>query len=188
MHIYNVRAALRDTFYGEPTILYGTPGEDARALAALSAGVTRLRAMNGRHYWYFFVKDIQTIPGYDVWVNSPNQRIMLDKDTLVDGNKHYSKNTCCFITHAESNQDVAKRHPDKIKKAQAAIKDNHSKKIYAINVTTNESILFNSQKEASRELGVLASHIWMILSEDPKYVSNKTVKDKNGTRWTFKVA
>ena len=59
MHIYNVRAALRDTFYGEPTILYGTPGEDARALAALSAGVTRLRAMNGRHYWYFFVKDIK---------------------------------------------------------------------------------------------------------------------------------
>ncbi len=59
MHIYNVKAALRDKFYGEPTILYGTPKMDARALAALLAGVTRLRALDGRHYWYFFVKDIK---------------------------------------------------------------------------------------------------------------------------------
>ena len=59
MHIYNLKAALRDNFYGEPTILYGTPIQDARALASLSGGITRLRAMNGRHYWYFFVKDIK---------------------------------------------------------------------------------------------------------------------------------
>ena len=59
MHIYNVKAALRDTFYGEPSVLYGTRENDARALASLSGGVTHLRAMNGRHYWYFFVKDIK---------------------------------------------------------------------------------------------------------------------------------
>lgn len=59
MHIYDVKMGLRDTFYGEPLVLFGTPHQDARALAALSCGVLQLRAMNGRHYWYFFIKDIK---------------------------------------------------------------------------------------------------------------------------------
>mgnify|MGYP003312060118 CR=1 FL=1 len=59
MHIYDVKMALRDTFYGEPSVLYGAPHQDANALAALSCGIFQLRAMNGRHYWYFFMKDIK---------------------------------------------------------------------------------------------------------------------------------
>ena len=59
MHIYDVKMTLRDTFYGEPSVLFGTPHQDACALAVLSSGVFRLRAMNGRHYWYFFIKDIK---------------------------------------------------------------------------------------------------------------------------------
>ncbi|MBR2393552.1 MAG: hypothetical protein IKB05_03610 [Alphaproteobacteria bacterium] len=59
MHIYNVKAALRDTFYGEQSVLYGTRRQDARALASLSGGVIRLRATNGHRYWYFFVKDVK---------------------------------------------------------------------------------------------------------------------------------
>ena len=59
MHIYDVKMALRDTFYGEPSVLFGTPHQDANALVALSCGIFRLRAMNGRHYWYFFMKDIR---------------------------------------------------------------------------------------------------------------------------------
>lgn len=42
--------------------------------------------------------------------------IMLDKDTLVKGNKLYSKETCCLISHADSNRDVAERHPEILKK------------------------------------------------------------------------
>ncbi len=59
MNFYNIKTALRDTFYGEPTILYGTPRQDARALAFLSCGTRRVRALNGHHYWYLFVKDIK---------------------------------------------------------------------------------------------------------------------------------
>ena len=58
MHIYNIKAALKDAFYGTPTILGWTPKQDARALAAMSIGVSHLRASNGQAYWYFFLKDI----------------------------------------------------------------------------------------------------------------------------------
>ena len=57
MHIYDVKMTLRDTFYGEPSVLYGEPQQDARALAALSHGVLNLRARNHQYYWYFFLKD-----------------------------------------------------------------------------------------------------------------------------------
>ena len=57
MHIYDVKMWLRDTFYGEPSVLYGEPQQDARALAALSRGVLNLRARNRQYYWYFFLKD-----------------------------------------------------------------------------------------------------------------------------------
>lgn len=134
-----------------------------------------------------FVNDIKELDGYEVWKNSPHQRMMLDKDTLIEGNKHYSKRTCRFITHTESNQDVARRHPDVIQNAANIAKELFGKKIRAINVDTNESIMFNSQKEAARELNVLASHIWMILSQDEKYISNKTTKSPDGTKWTFEI-
>ena len=58
MNFYNIKTALRDTFYGEPRVLYGTRDLDARALASLSCGTKRVRATNGRRYWYLFVKDI----------------------------------------------------------------------------------------------------------------------------------
>ncbi len=59
MHTYNVTAKLKDTFYGVPMILGGTRGQDARALGAMSVGMVRMRATNGRHYWYYFLKDIK---------------------------------------------------------------------------------------------------------------------------------
>ena len=132
-----------------------------------------------------FVNDIKYLKGYDMWEENPHKRMMLDKDTLIEGNKHYSKDTCCFLTHAESNRDVAKRHPEKNKKAGDVVKEKYGKKIKAIDLSTNESIIFDSQKEAARELDILASHIWMILSKDEKYISNKTTKSPDGTKWTF---
>ena len=59
MHIYNVKAALKDTFYGESGVLYGNQGQDVRALALMSAGIFQIRATNGYSYWYYFLKDIK---------------------------------------------------------------------------------------------------------------------------------
>ena len=54
MHIYNVKAALKDTFYGEPGVLYGNQGQDVRALALMSAGIFQIRATNGGHIGIIF--------------------------------------------------------------------------------------------------------------------------------------
>lgn len=56
---YNIKSALKDKFYGVPSLLGWTRGQDARALAELSCGATYTRAMNGHHYWYIFIKDIE---------------------------------------------------------------------------------------------------------------------------------
>lgn len=134
-----------------------------------------------------FEKDIQELDGYSLWKNNPNTGVMLDKDTKVLGNKHYSKDTCCFLSHADSNRDVYNRHPESQLKAAMAFGDKYGKPIRAININDGSIIEFKSKKEAGRELGILPANIWMILSDDPKYSSNTKAKDKNGNIWTFEL-
>lgn len=56
-----------------------------------------------------FAKDIQELPGYEMWRDNPNQRIALDKDSRIDGNKKYCPEACCFLTAADSTRDVVYR-------------------------------------------------------------------------------
>ena len=104
--------------------------------------------------------------------------MMLDKDTIIEGNKHYSKDTCRFITHTESNQDVSRRHPENIQKAQQAFVENASGPVRFTNTKTNEVIDFLSLKEGCRVLNLNLRNAWMVLSE--KYHSHHTI---NG--WTI---
>lgn len=135
-----------------------------------------------------FEQDIQLLEGYDLWKNNPKQGIMLDKDIKMPGNKHYSKETCCFISHADSNRDVHNRHPEAILKAKiSATKtiEKHKIPVRAINLTTNIFLMYSSQREASRKLQIPSSSIWMILNDTPKYASIKIAKDPYGNKWTF---
>lgn len=121
-----------------------------------------------------FVNDIKELEGYDDWVISSNRQMMLDKDTIFEGNKHYSKNTCRFITHTESNQDVNRRHPENIQKAQKVFKENASEPVRFINSKTFKSLDFPSLKEACRELKLNLRNAWMVLSD--KYPEHHTIK------------
>lgn len=126
-----------------------------------------------------FYEDIKELPGYEMWKNGQGQRIMLDKDILGNGKKIYSKETCCFITHAESNRDVLKRHPENIEKLIAG-GISHAKesgrKLKAINKKTKEEFIFDSIKECAKELSLNPRHIWMCLSKEEKYKSHKSSK------------
>lgn len=120
-----------------------------------------------------FVNDIKELEGYNEWSLPTGRGMMLDKDTIVEGNKHYSKETCRFITHAESNRDVHKRHPESLLKARNAFIEKNSKPVKFTNIKTNETIEFSSLKEGCRELNLNFGNAWMVLNED--YTSHHTI-------------
>lgn len=121
-----------------------------------------------------FVNDIKELDGYEQWVNATGQMMMLDKDTIIQGNKHYSKATCKFITHTESNQDVNRRHPENLRKACEVFKENASGPVRFIKKKTNEMIDFPSLREACRALDLNLRNAWMVLSD--KYPGHHTIK------------
>lgn len=125
-----------------------------------------------------FVKDVKELPNYDEWTKN-EEVYFLDKDVLGNGRKHYSKETCCFLTHADSNRDVISRHPENIEKFQKGSKeytDSYAKPVKATHSKTGEARYFESINECARQLNVEQSNVWCCLSNDPKYKSNKRVK------------
>lgn len=114
-----------------------------------------------------------------MWKDGYGKRIMLDKDILGNGQKLYSKETCCFVTHAESNRDVLKRHPENIQKLIVGGREygkDLGRKIKATNKKTKEEFIFNSLQSCAKELNLNLRHIWMCLSKEEKYKSHKSSK------------
>lgn len=130
-----------------------------------------------------FYEDIKDLEGYEMWKDGYGEYIMLDKDIKGNGLKHYSKETCCFITHAESNRDVIKRNPQNLEKLHLGAKQKSMELATPIRTTnkkTNEVKEFESLQECGRQLGLNFRNIWMCLSTDEKYKSHKSCKG-----WTF---
>lgn len=59
-----------------------------------------------------FADDIAELDGYGEWLAGSGY--CLDKDTLKQGNKIYSKENCRFIPMAENIGDIHKRHPQNV--------------------------------------------------------------------------
>lgn len=124
-----------------------------------------------------FYEDIKSLEGYEMWRDGYGQRIMLDKDIKGNGSKHYSKETCCFITHAQSNRDVIARNPQNLEKLHSAAKQKAMEQatpVRAINKITQEVKEFQSLHECCDILGLNFRNIWMCLSSEDKYKSHKS--------------
>ena len=121
-----------------------------------------------------FVEDIKHLPGYEEWVNAPKKSMMLDKDTLVNGNQHYSKNTCCFISALESGRDVNKRHPNNTSSAVTAFVAKYSVPVKIVHNTTGEEKEFSSLSAACREMDWNQRNVYRVLSD--KYPHNYSIK------------
>lgn len=121
-----------------------------------------------------FINDIKELPGYEEWINSEKRMMMLDKDTLINGNKHYSKETCCFITALESSKDVNERHPNNTLKASKESAKKYSIPVKIINKQTCEEKIFTSLREACRSMGWNEGNAWRVISD--KYPHDYSIK------------
>lgn len=97
-------------------------------------------------YYSNFEKDIQTLPGYEDWLNKKGY--CLDKDTINPESRIYSKETCCFISSKKNISDVYKRHPENIEKLREANKTRY------MLTKGDEVLIFNSETEACEYLGI----------------------------------
>ncbi|WMB74200.1 hypothetical protein RA178_06185 [Shewanella oncorhynchi] len=65
------------------------------------------------HNYQNFANDLPTLKGYEQYLShlsiGSRNPIELDKDTLISGNKLYSKETCCFISGSENMIESNKR-------------------------------------------------------------------------------
>ena len=87
-----------------------------------------------------FLEDLPLIEGYEMWLNNPNSRVSLDKDSKVQGNKVYSLETCKFISSSDNSKERIKRNGSPAS----------PKKVMAISLTENKVIIFKSMLQAEK--------------------------------------
>ena len=109
-----------------------------------------VRVCDRWHYLENFVEDIKELDGYDNMLKNPD-KYTLDKDSKIEGNLLYSKETCSFETFTK--QSEGRRVTVKVE----CIDSNGISKI------------FNSIAKASRHTGVNPSSIGKSLRNGKEY-------------------
>lgn len=99
--------------------------------------------------WFYlslFYEDIQRLPGYKEW--KTNGKMSIDKDLFSKGAKEYGPQTCCFIPISVNITEMNRRNPGLIRIAQEA-----NKTKYVLS-KGEEKVIFSSEKEACKQIGV----------------------------------
>lgn len=110
-----------------------------------------------------FAKDIQELPNYELWRDNPGQRICLDKDIRIKGNREYRPEACMFVTLSENTRDACTRNPAFFRKfcpqkVKDAIARSLSKAIICTCPDGTEK-RYQSMSEAARQDGFVKARI-----------------------------
>ena len=118
-----------------------------------------------------FVKDIQYIDGYQLWLNNPNKHISLDKDIKSNGkNKCYCLEECMFVEQKDNSKQT---HNQYINYFNSLKKENHprSRKIwqYDLNGKLIKPEPWECIELAAESIGTTSSNIILVC----KYYENQ---------------
>lgn len=98
------------------------------------------------HYLSVFARDICELENYDKW--RKGEKYVLDKDTVIEGNKEYRKGACTFLKADESSSEMMNRHPEIHEMGAEARKTPYKL------TKDGETLSFDSEVEACNYLGV----------------------------------
>ena len=97
------------------------------------------------HVYSNFEKDVKTLAGFAQWHEGNDMQ--LDKDILGNG-KEYNRRNCCFVPRSVNTAYMNRQHPDITKEA------NDSHKVTYVLQKDGETLVFESEKDACKYLGV----------------------------------
>ena len=119
------------------------------------------------HSFSYFLEHMNLIENYDLWLNNPNDRIAIDKDIKIPNNKHYSIETCIFVSQTDNTNERLERC------------GNGEVKVVGTLIKTGEVTVFDSITQASQYTGASMGNITKCCKKEKGYKSAK------GYRWEY---
>lgn len=89
-----------------------------------------------------FLKDLPKIENYEFWKDNPSKRVALDKD--LKGNKHYSLESCTFVSQSTNSKEKSHNRPSGF--------CGELKPFYAINISSGSKFYFEVQGDCAKQL------------------------------------
>lgn len=117
-----------------------------------------------------FAEDLPYIEGYEMWLNGYKNRVALDKDTIICGNKVYSKERCRFLSASDNSREGQFRNGRQ--RQIVRISDDGSIKIYESTIAPQHEDGFLQSRVyqccANKE-NTYSGYKWMFLDEHEKF-------------------
>lgn len=139
------------------------------------------------HYFEYFLEDLSYIPGYNLWIQYPNQ-YELDKDmlqmNLPEYLKVYSLETCCFIEKSYNSRYAARYQNQfddrRISKYVGVTKDKGKPSFRSVAVINGRKYNFGSY-ETEEAAANMYNHItsYYYPNIDPKFLNNVSYMTMN---------
>lgn len=118
------------------------------------------------HTFSNFVEDLPKLPNYELWKNSPNSGISIDKDIIGCYHAYYAPQYCMFVTRSENSKEARQRHKNEIIVPKEFWKkiEKQKRPVIAVNKKSGLILEFISITEAAEAIGGYISNICDVLN------------------------